>query len=207
MFDLTTVREIHYGDSQVVYVYQDHDDKNIWYMVPVPTLRRVAGAPAFSLTKYTKNGGGIAGLCTFEMELIQPDEARAAAERVLGGTVLWGGFTWVGGTAFFHYDIEGETEVLAVEPTLYGTNVAAFQIELASEEAVKSFINAFSSGAGSSPFRVEYDMQVLTKLLGAKATVKYKAEAAIEYERKYRTERDTSWRQLRRRHRTGAGPV
>lgn len=191
MFDVTSVREIHYGSNQVVYVYQDHDDPNIWYMVPVPTLRTVGGAPAFSLTRYTKNGGGIAGLCTFEMELIQPAEARAAAEQQLGGNVTWGGFTWVGGTAFFYYDITGETQVLAIEPTLYGTNVAAFQIELDTDEAVTTFINAFSSGAGASPFRVEYDMQALTKLLGAKATVEYKSEAAITYERTYRTERDT----------------
>jgi hypothetical protein len=187
MFDVTTVREIHYGNDQVVYVYQDHDEKNVWYMVPVPTLRRVGSAPAFALTKYTSNGGGIAGLCTFEMELVQPEEARIAAERVLGGNVIWGGFTWVGGTAFLYYDIEGETQVLAVEPTLYGTNVAAFQIELETDEAVKTFVNAFSHGTGATPFRVEYDMQALTKLLGAKATVIYRSEAAITYEEKYRT--------------------
>jgi hypothetical protein len=191
MLDVTTVREIKYDGGQTIIVYRDHDEQNIWYMVPVPTLRRVGSAPAFALTKYVKNGGGIAGLCAFEMELIQPPEARAAAEKALGGNVIWGGFTWVGGTAFFHFEIDGESQVLAVEPTLYGTNVAAFQVELATDAAVNSFINAFSGGEGASTFSVEYDMQVLTKLLGAKATVKYKAEAAIEYERKYRTERDT----------------
>ncbi|MCA1299346.1 hypothetical protein [Stappia indica] len=195
MFDITTVREIDYGSDKVVYVYQDHDDPKLWYMVPVPTLRRVNGAPAFSLTSYTKNGGGIAGLCTFEMELIQPAEARRAAEEVLGDDISWGGFTWVGGTAFFHYDIEGEAEVLAVEPTLYGTNVAAFQIPLKTAEAVNTFKNAYSQGGGASPFRVEYDMQVLTMLLGAKATVKYVAEAAIEYQKTYKTVRDTWGRQ------------
>ncbi|GGE87320.1 hypothetical protein H1W37_06420 [Stappia taiwanensis] len=191
MFDITTVREIDYGSDQVAYVYQDHDDPKLWYMVPVPTLRRVNGAPAFSLTSYTKNGGGIAGLCTFEMELIQPTEARRAAEEVLGDDISWGGFTWVGGTAFFYYDIEGEAEVLAVEPTLYGTNVAAFQVPLKTAAAVNTFKNAYSQGGGASPFRVEYDMQVLTMLLGAKATVKYVAEAAIEYQKTYKTVRDT----------------
>lgn len=190
MFDITTVREISYGAGQVVYVYQDHDNAKLWYMVPVPTLRTVGGAPAFSLTEYTSNGGGIAGLCTFEMELIQPEAARLAAQQQLGNDISWGGFTWVGGTAFFYYDIEGETEVLAVEPTLYGTNVAAFQIPLASPEALNTFINAYSAGGGASPFRIEYDMQVLTMLLGAKATVIYRAEAAIEYERTYSTQRD-----------------
>ena len=191
MFDITTVREIDYGTNSVVYVYQDHDNPKLWYMVPVPTLRTVGGAPAFSLTEYTKNGGGVAGLCTFEMELIQPMAARAAAEKVLGDDISWGGFTWVGGTAYFYYDIEGEGRVLAVEPTLYGTNVAAFQIELETAEALNTFKGAYGSGGGASPFRVEYDMQVLTKLLGAKATVTYKAEAAIEYEKKYKTVRDT----------------
>ena len=190
MFDITTVREISYGNNEVVYVYRDHDNAKLWYMVPVPTLRTVGGAPAFSLTEYTQNGGGIAGLCTFEMELIQPQTARVAAEQILGNDISWGGFTWVGGTAFFYYDIEGESEVMAVEPTLYGTNVAAFQIPLRTIEAMNSFINAYGKGGGASPFRVGYDMQVLTMLLGAEATVIYRAEAAIEYEKTYSTERD-----------------
>lgn len=191
MFDITTVREISYGADQVIYVYQDHDNAKLWYMVPVPTLRTVGNAPAFSLTEYTTNGGGVSGLCTFEMELIQPLEARAAAERELGSDISWGGFTWVGGTAFFYFDIEGQTEVMAVEPTLYGTNVAAFQIPLVSAAALNSFINAYSNGGGASPYRIEYDMQVLTMLLGAKATVTYSAQAAIDFERTYTTERDT----------------
>ena len=191
MFDITTVREIDYGSDKVVYVYQDHDNPKLWYMVPVPTLRTVNGSPAFSLVEYTKNGGGLSGLCTFEVELIQPLEARAAAEKELGDDISWGGFTWVGGSAYFYYDIEGETEVLAVEPTLYGTNVAAFQIPLETAEAFNTFKAAYSQGGGASPFRVEYDMQVLTKLLGAKATVKYVAEAAIHYEKTYKTVRDT----------------
>ncbi|WP_349357979.1 hypothetical protein [Stappia sp.] len=191
MFDITTVREIDYGASGVVYVYQDHDNPKLWYMVPVPTLRTVNGAPAFSLVEYTKNGGGLSGLCTFEMELVQPPAAKEAAKQVLGDDISWGGFTWVGGTAYFYFDVEGETDVLAVEPTLYGTNVAAFQIPLETAEALNTFKTAYSQGGGASPFRVEYDMQVLTKLLGAKATVKYRAEAAIEYEKTYKTVRDT----------------
>lgn len=191
MFDITTVREIDYGADSVVYVYQDHDDPKLWYMVPVPTLRTMSGAPAFSLVEYTKNRGGLSGLCTFEMELIQPLAAKEAAMHVLGDDISWGGFTWVGGTAYFYFDIEGQTDVLAVEPTLYGTNVAAFQIPLETAEALNTFKAAYSEGGGASPFRVEYDMQVLTKLLGAKATVKYRAEAAIDYEKTYKTERDT----------------
>jgi hypothetical protein len=193
MFDITTVREISYGPNEehTVYVYRDHTETNIWYMVPVPTLRRVGAAPAFSLVKYLKNGAGLAGICNFEVELIAPPEAKAAAEKVLPPGVIWGGFTWVGGTAFFHYDIEGETEIVAVDPTLYGTNVASFSIPLETTEALNTFVNAFSNGAGASPFRVEYDMQVLTQLLGAKATVRYNAEAAITYQNTYRTERDT----------------
>lgn len=193
MFDITTVREIIYGSNNEhhVYVYRDHEQTNLWYMVPTPTLRRVGGAPAFSLVEYTANGGGISGLCSFEVELIQPPEARLAAEKILGEDTVWGGFTWVGGTAFFHYDLSGVTQIAAVEPTLYGTNVAAFQIELPDQAAVNTFVNAFSNGAGASPFRIEYDMQALTQLLGAEATVKYNAEAAITYQQTYRTERDT----------------
>ena len=43
MFDITTVREIDYGPNSVVYVYQDHDNPKLWYMVPVPRLVHVVG--------------------------------------------------------------------------------------------------------------------------------------------------------------------
>ena len=195
MFDITKVREITYGDGQVTYAYQDHDNPDIWYLVPVPRIRTLGGAPVFSVVEYTSNGGGISGACVFEAELVQPQAAKQALEAELGHPVTWGGFTWVGGTAFFHYLNGGAQETLAVEPTLYGTNVAAFQVELETAEELNEFKTALSEAGGNSPFSVEYDMQVLTKLLGAKATVTYNSQAAISYEEKYRTEKDTWGRQ------------
>lgn len=194
MIDITSVLEVHYGENKITYVYQDHTDKSTWYLVPVPALRTVGSLPAFAIVKYVTNTGGVAGICTFEVELIQPDAARAAAEKVItekypGMKVVWGGFTWVGGVAYFNYNIEEEVQVLAVEPSLYGTNVASFQVPLLTEAALNTFINAFS-GEGASPFGIEYEMLILTNLLGAKATVKYNAQAAITYQQTYKTEKN-----------------
>jgi len=193
MFDITTVREVPYGAGETTYAYQDHEDKNLWYLVPQPQVRIVNGSPAITVVKYKSNGGGIAGLCTVEAELVQSPEAKAAFEAQIGHSVDWGGFTWVGGSAFLYYDIEGEAEAMVIEPTLYGTNVAAFQIPLDNQAALNTFVTGLSQGGGMSPFRFEYDMLVLTNLLGAEATVKYDSEAAISYEGIYETR--SSWGQ------------
>lgn len=197
MFDITTAREVVYGDGQVTYAYQDHDDPNTWYLVPSPRIRTMGGDPVFSVIEYTENGGGVSGACTFEADLVQPEAAKAALEAELGKTVTWGGFTWVGGNAYFHFLRDGAPEILVAEPSLYGTNVVSFQVELETAEQLNEFKTALSQGGGNSPFSIEYDMQVLTKLLGAKATVSYNSQAAITYEERYRTEKDTWGRQKR----------
>ena len=191
MFDVTKAREIFYGEDQSVIVFGDHEADNTWYMVPVPQLRTVGSEPAFSLTRYRDASGDVAGVCTFEVELVYPAAARAAAESELGPDIVWGQFTWTGGDVFFRYDIEGETDGIIVSPSLFGSNVATFQIELDSDAAVTSFINAFSRDGSVSPFEIEYEMTALTNLLGARATVTYNADAAIAYEKTYEKRKDT----------------
>jgi hypothetical protein len=196
MFDVTTARQIDYtdpdGQQLQVTVFQDRTDKGLWYLVPVPRLRIDQGQPTFSLTKYTSNGSGIAGACVFEVELFSPEDAKRAAERQIPGITGWGQFTWTSGTSFFEFDLPGKGgQQLAIAPSLFGSNTAHFQVELQSEDQVKAFIGAFSGEGKLSSFSISYNMGVLTQLLGAKATISYKASAAIEYERKYDTRKDT----------------
>lgn len=199
MFDVTTARQVDYSDPSgqqlQITVFQDRTDKGIWYLVPVPRLRIDQGQPAFSLTKYTSNGAGIAGACVFEVELVSPEEAKRAAERQIPGITGWGKFTWTSGNAFFDFDLPENGKVvarqIAVPPSLFATNTARFQIELMTEEQVKAFVGSFSGEGRLSSFSISYNMGVLTQLLGASATITYTASAAIEYERTYETRKDT----------------
>lgn len=202
MFDVTTARQIDYRDPhgfQVqVTVFQDRENKGLWYLVPVPRLRSDSdsGYPIFNLTKYKSNAGGIAGSCTFEMELFSPPDAKRAAEEQIPEIKAWGQFTWVSGDVFFYFELPDETGAakpheIAVTPSLFLSNTARFQVELPNEAAVNTFAGAFSGDGKISNFSVLYEMGVLTQLLGAKATIKYTAKAAIEYERKYETKKDT----------------
>ncbi|HYR08519.1 MAG TPA: hypothetical protein VEQ60_12145 [Longimicrobium sp.] len=194
MFDITTARQINYGPNGelTTTVFQDRTEKNIWYLVPVPRLRIQNGQPAFSLTRYVSNGGGLAGMCTFETELYAPEEAKQAAQAQIPGIGGWGQFTWVSGNAFFTYEFaDNKPRSLVQSPSLFGSNVAAFQVELTNEAELNAFVTGFTTPGEVSPFRVKYEMGVLTQLLGAAATVTYRASAAIEYQRKYETRTDT----------------
>ncbi len=199
MFDVTTARMISYGpgNDQTVVVFQDRDStqKNIWYMVPVPRLRMQNGQPAFSLTRYRTSAGGVTGVCTFSVEVYTPEEAKKAAKEQIRGIAGWGQFIWIGGQTFFNFDLEvdGKQNSMSIEssPSLFGSNVTNFQIELKSAADVTSFAKAFTTPGTVSPFLVAYDLVVLTQLLAAKATVAYKSTTAIEYEKTYKTTKDT----------------
>lgn len=199
MFDVTTSRQIDYVDAQghslQATVFQDRIDKGLWYLVPVPQLRWDNGQPAFSLTKYIANANGVAGACVFEVELFSPEEAKRAAKAQIPGITGWGQFTWTSGNVMFYFMFPGKDapigQQISVTPSLFATNTARFQIELESEEQLNEFIGAFSGSGGLSNFSVVYTMGALTQLLGAEAKISYIASAAIEYERKYETRKDT----------------
>ena len=199
MFDVTTARQVDYKDSQghqlQVTVFQDREDKGLWYLVPVPRLCLDNGQPAFNLTKYKDNQAGSAGICTFEVELFAPEDAKKAAQDQIPEIKAWGQFTWTSGDVFFDFDlpVEGKPEgqQICVSPSLFGSNVARFLIELETEAAVNTFVGAFTGAGQLSPFSINYSMGVLTQLLGAKAELKYTASVAIDYERTYETKKDT----------------
>ncbi|MBZ0110839.1 MAG: hypothetical protein K8J08_00115 [Thermoanaerobaculia bacterium] len=195
MFDITKSQQIIYNDrqgiEQSVTVYGDHEAARTYFMVPVPRLVHEDGNPVFSLVKYKSNEGGISGVCTFDVEVTIPDDARQAAERALGGDIVWGQFDWIGGDCSFIYEVDGEEDLIVVSPSLYGNNRASFQVPLRSDNAVESFVNAFSGDGAQSSYRIRYDLQVLTQLLGARATVKYNADSAITFEKRYETKKDT----------------
>jgi hypothetical protein len=197
MFDVTTARQVNYGSEKklIATVFQDRIEKNIWYMVPVPRLRIQDGKPALSLIRYIGNDGKSGGVCTFEVELYAPEDAKQAAQAEIPSIEGWGQFTWISGDAYFDYELtEGgafKKQGAVQAPSLFGSNVAYFRIELANEGDVKTFVEGLKGPGTTSPFQIAYDMGVLTQLLGAKATIAYRSAVAIDYARKYETKRDT----------------
>lgn len=196
MFDVSTAMQIYYDETNdlAVTIFRDRTDPNTWYMVPVPRLRVQAGQPVFALTKYLTNQNGIAGSCAFEVELHFPQEARKAAEIAIGKPVVWGQFTWVSGEAAFDFE-SSETGVVhsrsvSVSPSLFGSNVANFYIPLPTEADLNNFVAAFSGEGSISGFTIRYEMGALTQLLAASAVVSYNAAAAVEYERKYESQKN-----------------
>ena len=182
-----------------ITVYFDFDDSlKKYYIVPIPHLVKATNSDvaAFSLTKYKSNKGGINGVCTFDVELYVPQDAlnavKDALQREGKGEYIQGQFDWVSVNTFFKYILNGEEEIINAVPSMYGQNRVSFVVLLKKDEDVTTFINAFHNGLGSvSPFSIQYDMTSLTKLVGIRASVGYNASIAIEWQRTYRTEKDT----------------
>lgn len=191
-------------------VYYDNDKKNItvyfdfedsakkFYIVPVPHLvmATTGNVPVFSLTKYISNKGDVRGLCTFDVELYVPQDALSAVKQHLDsigkGDYAQGQFDWASVNTFFKYVLNGEEQLINMVPSMYGQNRVSFIVLLNKDEDVTTFINAFNKGEGAiSPFSVEYDMTSLTKLVGVKAKVTYNVSIAVEWQRTYKTEKDT----------------
>jgi hypothetical protein len=191
MINIQNSQIVYYGKSQQTTVFGDYDDPNKYYIVPEPRVVHMGGVPQFSLVRYEKTDGKVAGRCSFDVELYVPGEARIAAQQQIGQTVNWGQFDWVGVETYFIYDVLGESRMQPGSASMYGSNRSTFLIDLASDEEVETFIGAFKgTDGGVSPFRVEYDATVLTTLPAVTATVNYVAQIAIDYETQYETEED-----------------
>lgn len=191
MINIQNSQIIYYGRDQQVTVYGDFSDTKKYYIVPAPRIVTSDGIPQFTITKYTKTSGNVAGLCAFDVELFVTEDAKHAVTQKLGADITFGQFDWVAVDTYFEYDIEGESQLAVGSPSLYGDNRATFLVELATDVAVTTFINAFRGTFGSlSPFRVKYEVTVLTKLPAVDVVVSYDAQIAINYETQYESHKN-----------------
>ena len=192
MVNVQNARIIDYGAGQRVTVYFDDADSKMYYIIPSPRIvTGTGGVPQFSITKYLKNDGKMSGLCAFDVELAVMPEAKKAVQNSLPPDNYEGQLTWISADSYFFYDIEGEVRSVAGTGSMYGANRVTYSIELKSDNEIKSFVNAFRGHGGLSPFRVEYDAVVLTRLPQVAVTVTYNPELAITYETQYVTEKNT----------------
>jgi hypothetical protein len=191
MLDITKSRIIDYDQGRKnVIVYQDHDEANLWYIVPEPILALGdGGIPKFSLVRY-ETQEGITGVCTFIAELNVTPEAKAAVLEQIP-QAQFGQLIWQESSAYFKYLLTGEEALVTVTPSSYGNNQAAFVIELPNKEAVDTFVDGFGpTGVGQSPFTLFYDVTTLTQLRAVEVGVEYNANMARQYEKQVDIDRN-----------------
>jgi hypothetical protein len=198
MIDIRNAEIVKYDDNWDITIYFDAEEgAKKFYIVPLPHLvmATTGDLPVFSLTKYKSNEGNIKGLCTFDVELYVPKNAYDAVKQYLEargkGDFVQGQFDWASVNTYFYFALTDQ-KVINMVPSMYAQNRVSFVIPLESNKDVEIFISAFNTNQGAtSPFRIEYDMTCLTKLKGIEATVTYEASVAVEWENKYKTEKDT----------------
>lgn len=192
MINVQNARIIDYGSAQKVTVYFDDVDPKQYYIVPSPrVVIGSGGVPHFSIAKYLKNDAKVSGLCAFDVELGVSPEAQQAVVNALPPDFYQGQLTWLAADAYFYYEVEGEVRVAAGSGSMYGANRVSYSIELKSDAEIKSFVNAFRGTHGAlSPFSVEYEAVVLTRMPEVSVTVTYDPDIAITYETQYVTEKD-----------------
>lgn len=191
MVNIQSARIVDYGSGNQVTVYFDDTDTKMYYIVPSPrVVMDSGGVPHFAITKYLKNDGKVAGLCAFDVELVVLPDAKQAVAKALPPDNYLGQFTWLAADSYFFYDIAGEVRTAAGTGSMYGANRVSYSVELTSDAEIQSFVNAFQGHGALSPFRVQYDAVVLTRLPEVSVTVTYNPDIAISYETEYVTKKD-----------------
>ncbi|MEO1517166.1 MAG: hypothetical protein AAFV95_19230 [Bacteroidota bacterium] len=186
------VRIPYNGGANFMTVYFDFADDSIMYAVPVPRIAMDAnGNPSMSVTKYQTTNEGSYGYLNMDVEVEVPTAAREAAETAYPDK-SWGQFQWLATECFLSFVLPSEPDGSMVQgqPSLYGTNRANFQLQLASEADLNAVIGSFKDQPVSS-FQMEYDMTTLTMLNDVTATVSFDAAIAIEFETLYEKQKDT----------------
>jgi hypothetical protein len=164
-----------------VPVYGDDSDPALFYAFPAQPRFRVdeeTGEPIFMYLKYKtphprpdgSNGGGLA---TFDVEFaLTPDEEKAVLDALkhqvdpsIRDQVRLGSVTWASGTAHLNLSDVSNTLVSKVwnpkGPSLYGTNITPFTVELPDIGATL-FADALQGKGGI--VQVAYGMNAWVKL-------------------------------------------
>lgn len=196
---------------QDVTVYGDDKSDFTFYLVPqTPRFRTENGKPVFKFIKYRelrKEGNDLfGGVCAFDTEFIV-DPAKlpavvAALQQQVNNiyqprgqqppTVVVGPLTYTGGTANLNIG-EGGTLVERVrgagKPSLYGSNVATFWVELT--KAGSTVFEQALQGQGGF-VSVVYDLQIWAKLPPVTARGWWHASSFYSFVQEINTE-DNFW--------------
>jgi hypothetical protein len=186
-------------------IWSDDTEENLYYVLPkTPRVRLNAkGKPVFKFIKYRlpkdradgKKGGGFVFFDTEIVvdaadmnkitELLQAKlDQKHQAEHRAGPPpkVVFGTFTYTRGTVKMMLEENGvliEKVRSAGKPSLYGSNNAAFMVELTPEGA--TIFEAAMQGEGASAISVVYDLYFWVKLPPMKAIVDFNSRKFYDY--------------------------
>ena len=178
------------GAGKKFVAYRDYEDDNLWYIEPTPRLASLsvngAPTPQFSMVAVKKNEGIVGGTCAFVVEVSHSQEQVDALKAKIGEDIQIGEFDWVDADAFFTFVFDVGEEMVTVEstPTLQGDNQATLVIQLPNGDAVRYFESVFGpQGGATTPFNVDYDLDVLATMDAVDVTVTYDSSMAVAYEK------------------------
>jgi hypothetical protein len=189
MIDITRAEILRFGDGQTVTVYDDFEDANLKYVVPLPRFvhRDVEGTtqPVFTLIEFTVEGGARRGTLTFSVELDVPQDAWEAV-KARYPDARFGQLRWEEADVYLSFRVR-ETEeprIFVASPSLAGSNQASYVLALQSADEL-DFIKAnFGPDAPDvSQLLLAFDVTTLTKLRAVTATVSFDASRALDYEK------------------------
>ncbi len=189
MIDITRAEILRFGDGQTVTVYDDFEDANLKYVVPLPRFvhRDIEGTtqPVFTLFEYTIEGGDRRGTLTFSVELDVPQDAWEAVKAKYPDA-RFGQLRWEEADVYLTFRVREneEPKVFLASPSLAGSNQASYVLALQSADELDFIKTNFGPGAPDvSQLQLSYDVTTLTKLRAVTATVEFNASRALDYEK------------------------
>ncbi|MCC3158259.1 hypothetical protein LJ737_13505 [Hymenobacter sp. 15J16-1T3B] len=181
--------------------FQDQDDSNIFYIVPVPTLAVQSSVPQFRLTEYLDTAKQlISAQCQLTTMLVVPPEvirgvqAQLKQQGVAAPTYQAMPFIDVvqegvsPSQATLHYaDADGTVSgTVQTTPSLSGSQTAVFNISNMLPSAVNLFKAYFGGDATAGVVEVVYRLTVWARLGAITAQVQFDAQAAYTYQRTFK---------------------
>ncbi len=191
-----------YSEAGVDWTYfQDQDEPDIFYIVPVPVLAVQSGAPQFHLTEYVdKAGQFLSAQCQLTTILAVPANITLAVRTLLQGRGVanprYQAMNFIdipqGGVdpnrASLNYADAGGTVSGTVQtmPSLSGSQTAVFTLSNMSAAAVALFKAYFGGNPAAGLVGVVYRLTVWARLGNITAQVHFDAQAAYAYQRTFK---------------------
>lgn len=196
-----------------VTVWGDDKEANTFYVLPQsPRFRLIDGKPNFKMIKYrapvTRPDGVKGGYIFFDAEIAVPEAKMKQLEGLLQERlnkrhqearrpgappkVKFGTITYTRGTVRMLLEQDGkviQTLRGAGKPTLFGSNVASFAIELTQDGT--AIFEAAMQGEGASAISLVYDLYFWTKLPPLSARVWFNSDKFYSYIQS--TDTEVSW--------------
>lgn len=185
--------------------YGDDSAEGVFYIIPKPQFSFDNGKPIFSLVEFkTNDAANGSGYCHFQAQLTVPGDIQQAVKQdimqkfgVKDPQLATLNFNpnSTSQVEFTNAITPEEPRMVQVLPSLTGGNAASFLIDL-DRDGMGIFRAAFSGASGAIP--IWYALSVNARLPQIKATVTFNSQAAYNYEKSTKVDKNV-WGDVTRR--------